>query len=69
MALKEPNCIINEQNLVLPRLKIREDIDDNSKIIFLFLNKNIYCDPLLEPSRRGGSNGGSQNMFLFHGKI
>ena len=36
---------------------------DNSKIIFLFLNENIYCDPSLEPSLRDGSNDGSQNMF------
>ena len=32
--------------------------------IFLFLKENIYCDPSLEPSRRDGSNDGSQNMFL-----
>ena len=38
-------------------------IEDNSKIIFLFLNENISCDPSLEPSRRGGSNDGSQNIF------
>ena len=31
---------------------------------FLFLNKNICCDPSLEPSQRDGSNDGSQNMFL-----
>ena len=38
-------------------------IDYNSEIFFLFLNENICCDPSLEPSRRDGSNDGSQNMF------
>ena len=28
-------------------------------------NENIYCDPSLDPSQRGGSNDGSQNMFLW----
>ena len=32
-------------------------------ILVLFLNQNIYCDPLLEPSQWDSSNGGSQNMF------
>ena len=36
-------------------------------MIFLFLKENIYCDPSLEPSRRDGSNDGSQ--ICFHGKI
>ena len=31
-------------------------INKNSKIVFLFLNKNISCDPSLEPSQRDGSN-------------
>ena len=34
-----------------PELQIRGGIEDNSKIIFLFLNKNICCDPSLEPSQ------------------
>ena len=46
-------------------LQIRGGIEDNLKIIFLFLNVNIFCDPSLEPSRRDGSNEGSQNMFLW----
>ena len=33
--------------------------EDSSKIIFLFLNKNICSDPSIEPSRRNGSNDGS----------
>ena len=30
----------------------------------LFRHLNICCDPPLEPSRRDGSNEGSQHMFL-----
>ena len=41
----------------------KKDIEDNSDIFFLFLNENICCDPSLEPSRRDGSNNGSQPMF------
>ena len=43
----------------------KRGIEDNSKIIFLFLNENIYRDPSLEPSQRDGSNDWSQNMFLW----
>ena len=32
---------------------------------FLFLNEKICCDPSLEPSRRDGSNNGSQNTFVW----
>ena len=32
-------------------------------IIFQITDKNICCDPSLEPSRRDGSTMGSQNMF------
>ena len=31
---------------------------------FLFLIENICCDPSSEPSRRDGSDEGSQLMFL-----
>ena len=42
-----------------PELQIRGGIEDNSKIFFfLFLNKNICCDP-------DGSEDESQNMFLW----
>ena len=41
----------------------RGGYEDNSKIFFLFINENICCDPSLEPSRRDGSNDGSQDMF------
>ena len=27
-------------------------------------HKNIFCDPLLEPSHREGSNEGSQHIFF-----
>ena len=35
------------------------------RYFFLLLNKNICCDPSLEPARRDGSNDGLQNMFLW----
>ena len=34
--------------------------------MFLFIN--IFCDPSLELSHRGGSNEGSQHMFLLGNK-
>ena len=37
------------------------------RYFFLFLNKNICYDPSLEPSRRDGSNDGSQ--IGFYGEI
>ena len=40
-------------------LQIRGGIENNLKIIVLFINENICCDPSLEPSRRDGSNDGS----------
>ena len=43
---------------VSPELQIRGDIEDISKTFFLFLNENLCSDPLLEPSRRIGSNDG-----------
>ena len=33
------------------------------EIFFLLLNKNICCDPSVEPSQRDGSIEGSQFMF------
>ena len=35
----------------LDRAQDNRGIEDNSKIIFLFLNENLCCDPSLEPSR------------------
>ena len=46
------------------QLQIRGDIEHNSKMIFLFLEENICCDPSLEPSQRDGSNDGSQVCFF-----
>ena len=45
-------------------LQIREGIEDKSKIIFIS-HQNICCDSSLEPSQRDGSNGASQNTFLW----
>ena len=44
-------------------LQIGGGIEDNSEIIFLISQKNICCDPSLEPSQRDGSNDGSQHTF------
>ena len=49
-------------------IHIRKSIEDNSKIIFLFVNKNICSDPSLKPSWWDCSNDGSQNMFLWKKK-
>ena len=46
----------------LTELQIREDIEDNSKIIFL-INENICCNPSLEPSQRDSSNDGHKIGF------
>ena len=34
----------------------------------IFLHKNIFCDPSLEPSRQDGSNEGSQHMLFLRKK-
>ena len=47
----------------LSELQIRGVIENNSKIIFLFLNKIIFCDPSLEVSRLNTSNDMLQHMF------
>ena len=41
---------------------------DNLGIIVHILHINIFCDPSLEPSRRDGSNEGSQYMFFLRNK-
>ena len=51
------------QTVIRSDLQIRGGIEDNSKILFLFLNENIRCDPSLEPSQRDGSNDGLQHKF------
>ena len=45
-------------------LQIRGGNRDNLGIIAMFLHKNTFCDPSLEPSLRDGSNEGSQHMFF-----
>ena len=35
---------------------------DNLGIIAIFLHKNTFCDPSLQPSGRDGSNGRPQHM-------
>ena len=49
-------------------LQIRSGNRDNLGIISHFLHKYILCDPSLEPSRRDGSNEGSQYMFSMRNK-
>ena len=34
----------------------------------MFLHKNIFCDPPLEPSHRDGTNEGSQHNFTLKNK-
>ena len=36
--------------------------------MFIIYGESIFCDPSLEPSRRDGSNEGSQHMFSWRNK-
>ena len=56
---------VNYTGSINSEFQIRGGIKDNSRIIFLILNENICCDPLLDTSRRDGSNDGSQNMLFW----
>ena len=56
-ASTQANILGKCVSLILEHQKIQRQF-------FLSLHKNICCDPSLEPSRRDGSNEGSQNMFL-----
>ena len=38
--------------------------ENNAKTFFHFSVKNVNCNSLLEPSRRDGSNEGSQCMYF-----
>ena len=49
-------------------LQIRRGNKDNLGIIFHIYHQNIFRDPSLEPSRRDGSNEGSQHMFSLRNK-
>ena len=42
------NIQIERQKLCTTELRLRGGIKEKSEIIFLFLNKNICCDPSLE---------------------
>ena len=44
-------------------LQIRGGIEIFQRLFFLFLNKNLCCDPSVELSRRDGSNDGSQHTL------
>ena len=39
------------ESKISAELQIRDGIEDNSKIFFLFLHENICCDPSLGPSQ------------------
>ena len=41
---------------------------ENLEELPIFLHKNIFCDPSLEPSHPDGSNEGSQRKFLLRNK-
>ena len=49
-------------------LQIRRGNRDNLGINVIFLHKNIFCDPPLEPSHQDGFNEGSQHTFLLRNK-
>ena len=49
-------------------LQIRRDNRDNLGIISQISPENIFSNPSLEPSRRDGSNEGSQYMFSLRNK-
>ena len=40
---------IHQNSYMVSELQIKRDIEDNSEIIFSFLNDNVCCDPSLEP--------------------
>ena len=54
-----PNVLLLSNKTCISGLQIRVDIEDNSKMIFLISQQNIFCDPSLEPSPQEGSNDGS----------
>ena len=52
-------------NVKVNRAPDKTDLRIIQRKFFLLLNENICSDPSLEPSAQGGSNDGSQNMFLW----
>ena len=62
--LRHPACFPSQcSSSKMAELQVKGGNEDNSKLIFLYFNKNICCDPSLEPSQRDGSNDGSQHTF------
>ena len=43
-------CVLKDLVFYLSEVQIKEGTEDNSKIIFLISQENIWCDPSLEPS-------------------
>ena len=67
------NCIFSlhlQDHIQSTVLQISRGNRDNFGIIiyYLYFFIKIFCDPSLEPSRRHGSNAGSQHMFLLRNK-
>ena len=58
----------HEKNGFPAVFQIRRGSRDILGIISTVLHKSIYCDPSLEPSRRDGSDEGSQHMFSMRNK-
>ena len=52
----------------LTSAQVRRGYRDDLGIIVHIFHTNIFCDPSLEPSRRDGSNEGSQRMFLLRNR-
>ena len=48
--------------------QLRRENRDNFGIIIHVIPLKIFCDLLLEPSRRDGSNEGSQHRFSLRNK-
>ena len=66
--MKKTEQLISELS-AKPVLQIRKVKRDNLGIFsHIPPKKYIFCDPPLEPSRRDGSNEGSQHMFLLRNK-
>ena len=56
------NISLDNLHVVLTQSYRYEGVFDDN--FFLFLIETISCDPSSEPSRRDGSDEGSQPMFL-----
>ena len=61
LILSDAFCIKTTHYAVL---QIRKGNGGNLEIIYHIFSLKIFCDPSIEPSRRDGSNEGSQNMFV-----